>query len=144
MTRAGWGRAFPALLALLVLTASAACQRASLCATGWQERKEERAGTGAIWCRQGDRAQYHEIHADTRRIRQTCSYTKGLPDGPFVAFHPGGQRWIEGGYQAGQLSGRWTQWDDAGNKVAEADYRDGRIVSGAPVAVAAICATVRP
>jgi hypothetical protein len=141
MTRAGLGRPWPALLALLVLTAVASCQRASLCPSGWQE---ERAGAEAVWCRQGDKAQYHQIHGATRRVRQTCSYSRGLPDGPFLSFHPGGQRWIEGRYQAGQLSGKWTQWDDAGNKVAEAEYRDGRIVSGAPVAVAAICATVTP
>jgi hypothetical protein len=138
MTRTG---RYALLAALAMLAAATGCQRASLCPKGW---KEDRAGGDAIWCRQGDKAQYHQIHADTRRIRQTCSYTGGLPDGPFLAFHSGGQRWIEGRYAAGQLAGRWTQWDEGGSKVAEAEYRDGRIVSGAPVAVAAICATVRP
>jgi hypothetical protein len=129
------------LATLTVLAAGSSCQRASLCPKGW---REERASAAAIWCRQDDKAQYHQIHADTRRIRQTCNYTGGLPDGPFLGFHAGGQRWIEGRYAAGQLAGRWTQWDESGGKVAEAEYRDGRIVSGAPVAVAAICATVRP
>jgi hypothetical protein len=35
-----------------------------------------------------------------------------------------------------------VQWDSAGNKVAEGEYRDGRLVGGAPVAVAAVCENV--
>jgi hypothetical protein len=141
MTRMGRDALRAALAALVVLAGATGCQRASVCPKGWDE---DRAGAEAVWCRQGDKAQYHQIHADTRRIRQTCSYAGGLPDGAFVAFHSGGQRWIEGRYTAGRLAGRWTQWNESGSKVAEAEYRDGRIVSGAPVAVAAICATVRP
>ena len=118
-----------------------ACQRATVCPKGWQE---QRAGAEGVWCRQGARAQYYQLHPENRRPRQLCEFAAGQPDGPFKSWHPGGQRWIEGRYQGGQLQGRWQQWDEQGGKVAEAEYRDGRIVSGAPVAVAAVCASLKP
>ena len=135
----------------LVLLASAAlpasCRRASLCPKGWQEQQVKaqvaapggQPSAGGYWCRRGDEAQYHQIHTDTRRIRQSCAYVRGKAQGAFKSWHPGGQRWVEGQYVAGQPHGAWTQWDERGNQTVDGEYREGRLVSGAPVAISSIC-----
>jgi hypothetical protein len=103
-----------------------------------------RVAADSVWCkdqRTGARL-YVEMHPGGKQWRQKCAFTKAGLEGPFAAAHPGGQRWIEGRYEAGLLAGKWTQWDAAGNKVAEGEYRDGHLVAGAPVAVAAVCSTI--
>jgi hypothetical protein len=116
----------------------AGCRRSSSCPAGLEEL---RVGTDSLWCKdqQTGARLYVQMHPGTKRWRQKCAFTKAGLDGPFEATHPGGQKWIEGRYEAGRLAGKWTQWDEAGNKVADGEYRDGHLVAGAPVAVAAVC-----
>lgn len=130
-----------AAVAVVVVTAAGGCRKPSSCPPGHEEIP---VGVDARWCkdqRTGNRL-YVQMHPGGKHWRQKCSFSKAGLDGPFEAAHPGGQRWIEGRYEAGRLAGKWVQWDAAGNKVADGEYRDGHLVAGAPVAVAAVCLTI--
>lgn len=129
-------------LGLLAATALApSCRRSPICPSGHEETK---LNPEAIWChdRKAKTSVYIQLYPGTRQFRQRCQFAGGTPEGPFQAAHPGGQKWIDGGYEKGRLAGRWIQWDANGSKVAEGEYRDGRLVSGAPIAVAALCDSV--
>jgi hypothetical protein len=132
-----------ALVIPVLGTAAAGCRRAGPCPAGTQEI---RSGDDAFWCRadkgSGKATLYVQLHPGSRQFRQRCSFLEGVLDGPFEAAHPGGQKWVQGRYQAGALAGKWVQWNPTGQKVAEGEYREGRLISGAPVAVAAICETI--
>lgn len=93
------------------------------------------------WCRSKDgrRAQYIEFQPDGKDRRQICEFRDGRPEGPFTAWFPDGKVWIAGQFAAGLPDGRWNQWDKAGLRVAEGEYRSGRFVAGAPVASTPIC-----
>jgi hypothetical protein len=97
-----------------------------------------------VWCQSADgrAAQWIEVQGKAHLRRQVCEFHDHRPDGPFLAFHPDGKHWIEGAYSEGVKDGRWRQWDKSGSLVAEGDYRAGRLVSGAPVGIAAHCETI--
>jgi hypothetical protein len=137
MTRGCAAGLMVAVMALLGL----GCKSRPLCPRG---QDETRVGSEAVWCRDAKTktSTYSLFHPGTRQFRQRCTFVDNQLEGPFEAAHPGGQRMIEGFYVHGRLSGRWVQWDSAGRKVAEGEYRDGRLVSGAPVAVASLCEAV--
>jgi hypothetical protein len=120
------------------------CQKPTVCPQGFDERSD---GDLAVWCRPrggGTQSFYYVLHSGSRRKRQSCPFAGGALDGPFEAWHPEGGRMLQGQYQAGQLAGKWQQWSETGSKVADGEYRDGRLISGAPVAMAAVCDTIKP
>jgi hypothetical protein len=104
------------------------------------DSKQSKPGQVA-WCRgkDGRRVQYIEFHSGGKEKRQLCEFREGRADGPFVAWFPDGAVWIRGQFTAGHPDGRWNQWDKAGSRVAEGEYRSGRFVAGAPVAGSANC-----
>jgi hypothetical protein len=108
-------------------------------------RRDSRPGSFE-WCRSKDgrKTQYVELQSNGKERRQTCDFRDGRLDGPFTAWHPGGKTWIEGRFSGGLPDGRWSQWDKAGMRVAEGEYRSGRFVAGAPVASTAVCDKLRP
>jgi hypothetical protein len=130
------------LLVSLLALGGLGCRRPTVCPPGTEEIG--RPGAEGFWCRNSgtQASQYVQLHEGTRQWRQRCPFQNGTPEGVFEAAHPGGQRWIEGRYQAGVVVGKWVQWNPTGQKVAEGEYRDGKLISGAPVAIAAICATI--
>ncbi len=95
----------------------------------------------SLWCESSNklRARWIEWHKGTTKLRQSCSYYKGVAQGSFTAWHPNGKLWVQGQFINGQQAGKWKQWDGNGNEVAEGDYRSGRLVAGAPVAGMAGC-----
>jgi hypothetical protein len=120
----------------------------NVCPERMQLVKERSAPGKAIWCKSkdGKTARWYQYHPGDppQKRRQSCGYTDGKPDGKFAAWHPAGQPWIEGAYEKGIKVGTWTQWDKDGSKVAEGAYRSNKLVAGAPVAMAAICDTLKP
>lgn len=78
------------------------------------------------------------------RVRQMCRFTGGQPEGDFEGWHPNGKAWLKGAFLAGKPDGKWLQLDEQGQKVADGEYRNGRLVQGAPVAVGALCESVKP
>jgi hypothetical protein len=87
----------------------------------------------------GKRAQWIEFYAKTSHKRQSCGYAEGQPEGSFTAWHANGKPWVQGVYLRGKKARKWKQWDEAGSLVAEGEYRDGRLISGAPVGGMAGC-----
>ena len=124
--------------ALLAAVGWAACQKPHVCPSGF---KEEAIGDQAVWCtgREAGQAVYYDLYPGTRRRKQGCPFARGALHGEFEGWHPDGKRWLAGHYQDGKLDGKWEQWNETGGIVAQAVYREGRLVQGAPVAVAAIC-----
>ena len=86
-------------------------------------------------------AAFVELHPNGAQ-RQVCPFVDGQPSGLYRAFHPGGERWLEGRYENGLKVGRWTQWAADGRKVADGEYRAGLMVEGAPVGFPATCESV--
>ena len=78
------------------------------------------------------------------RVRQMCRFTEGRPEGDFEGWHRNGKVWLKGVFLAGKPDGKWLQLDEQGQKVADGEYRDGRLIQGAPVAVGALCESVKP
>jgi len=87
----------------------------------------------------GKRAQWIEFYDKSAAKRQSCAYADGLPEGSFTSWHATGRPWVQGIYVHGKKARQWKQWDEAGNLVAEGEYRDGRLISGAPVGGIASC-----
>jgi hypothetical protein len=129
----------------LTVVAGIACQRGpGLCPEGMQPDRARDTDGKSVWCKGKDASRrWIELWGPTQR-RQSCGYREGKPDGQFLAWHKGGQRWLEGQYRDGEKAGQWTQWDKEGNRVAEGEYRSGRLVSGAPVGMVALCETQKP
>jgi hypothetical protein len=120
------------------------CQKPTVCPVGFDERP---VGDQAVWCRgrgAGAQSFYYLLHTGPRRKRQSCPFVGGTLEGPFEAWYPDGRSMLQGQYAGGQLAGKWQQWSETGSKVADGEYRDGRLISGAPVAMAAVCDTVKP
>ena len=108
--------------------------------------KDEAVGRAeAVWCR--DRARRKAIYYSSTRAP---ARGRAVPSraacwrGDFEAGTPTASAGSSGHYAEGKLEGKWQQWTRPGSKVADGEYREGRLVSGAPVAVAAICETPCP
>jgi hypothetical protein len=130
-------------LALGAALTAAGCGR-SLCPDGMAtDSNRSKVGAGAFCHSRADqrRAAWLEFYRDTDR-RQLCAYVDGRADGPYQAWHPRGQRWLEGHYAQGKKAGRWTQWAVDGRKVADGEYREGNLIEGAPVGFPATCEAV--
>jgi hypothetical protein len=118
------------------------------CPDGLKLVRERSSAGKAIWCKSADGTtsrwiQYHDGKPPTK-ARQSCPYKAGKVDGTVYLWHATGKPWIEGTYEAGNKAGVWTQWHADGTKVAEGMYRNGKLVAGAPVAMAALCETMKP
>jgi antitoxin component YwqK of YwqJK toxin-antitoxin module len=50
----------------------------------------------------------------------------GRRDGPWIFWHPGGDRWLAGSYRAGAREGPWSGWHRNGVLRSEGSYRAGR------------------
>ena len=96
----------------------------------------------SVWCKSKDGAstQWIELWPESATDRrQACLYRGGKIDGRFVAWHKGGNHWVEGQYRGGEKDGKWMQWDKDGHLVAEGQYRGGTLVEGAPVGMITLC-----
>jgi hypothetical protein len=57
-------------------------------------------------------------------------YRDGVPNGVAASWHPDGQIESYSELEHGARHGVFVQWDEQGNRVAEKQYRDGRLVRG--------------
>jgi hypothetical protein len=133
-----------ALLLLFPLIVAAGCREADPCTKPLALVANRSASGESILCKTADGRIAQWTAYKDRKPWQVCRYKDGRPHGPFEALHPTGGRWIEGAYENGALAGHWRQWDKTGALVAEADYREGRLVEGAPVGMAATCQNMKP
>jgi hypothetical protein len=130
------------MVALVGGLAGVACQKPTVCPVGYQERAH---GDAAVLCRARNSKElaYYQLHPGSRKKRQSCPFVDGVLQGEFQAWHPDGKSWLTGRYEEGKLAGHWQQWSETGSKVADGEYREGRLITGAPVAMAAICDSVK-
>ncbi|MCK5689926.1 hypothetical protein KAI87_11685, partial [Myxococcota bacterium] len=77
---------------------------------------------------------------------QWCESAKGDRAGPRRGFYPGGKRWFEGQYQAGQRVGKWHFFYESGSPMAiihyEADKAHGdfkRYSESGPLSKSGVC-----
>jgi hypothetical protein len=142
----GMIRRRPALVAALVLGAAlgaGGCGKV-LCPSGMRADTQRSKPGASVFCvnpTDTTRAAFVDLHPNGAR-RQICPFVAGKPSGTYQAFHPGGERWLEGRYENGLKVGRWTQWAADGHKVADGEYREGLTVEGAPVGFPASCESV--
>jgi len=71
--------------------------------------------------------------------REQCPEIGTKLEGTYLSRHDNGTLFLRGEYRDGQKQGRWEQWGPDGAQVATGSYRDGRLVSGAPVGAPAAC-----
>jgi hypothetical protein len=131
------------LAAILVASGLLGCGRATspFCPQGLYPVTERSVAGKTLWCESKDkqRSQWIEWHKDSTKLRQSCPYRDGRPEGSFAAWHPDGKIWVQGQFGNGQKIGKWKQWDANGSEVAEGEYSTGRLVAGAPVGAMAGC-----
>jgi len=131
------------VVGVLLISGLGGCRgkKSSYCPQGMSEVSSRSEPGRSVYCQSPDkvRAQWVELHPKTKRPRQSCSYYNGKPEGSFTAWHADGKPWVHGQFADGLKTGKWKQWDNAGNVVAEGDYRTGRLIAGAPVAGMAGC-----
>ena len=145
MTRSTGSSPGRVAVAVLALVVAAGCRRPSACPEGYDQQPGKLPNS--VWCQQrgGNKALLIQLYPDTGRRRQTCAYVDGVPEGPVEGWHPSGKPWLSGRYLAGKPEGEWTQMDEQGvRQVAVGEYRNGRVVRGAPVAAWALCASGKP
>ena len=74
-----------------------------------------------------------ELQGSLRSGQQLCAYQDSngtvVRHGPFIEWHANGQKSVEGAYEHGKQTGRWTLWDERGRKIAERDYRDDKLIT---------------
>jgi len=51
---------------------------------------------------------------------------KFVNNGTFIEWHPNGQKAGEGEYKMGYKHGKWTEWDEKGNRVSEKYFENGK------------------
>ena len=65
-----------------------------------------------------------------RRVETDHSYgyvdADGDSQGPWVEWHPNGQKSVVGSYVNDEQDGLWTEWDDLGNKWIERHFHQGQ------------------
>jgi hypothetical protein len=130
----------------LILVAGVACQRGpGLCPAGMQPDPGRDVEGKSLWCKGKDPVtrRWIELWGPGAR-RQSCGFESGKVEGPFFAWHKGGEKWLEGGYRNGVKEGKWMQWDKDGHPVAEGEYRSGVLIAGAPVGMVALCEKQTP
>jgi hypothetical protein len=135
--------ALAAALAIGVALTSAGCGK-PICPPGMRaDAKRSNPGQNAFCVNPTDihQAAFVDLHPNGAQ-RQACPFVDGKPSGLYRAFHPGGERWLEGRYENGLKVGRWTQWAADGRKVADGEYREGLMIEGAPVGFPATCERV--
>jgi len=135
--------ALAAALAIGVALTSAGCGK-PICPPGMRaDAKRSNPGQNAFCVNPTDihQAAFVDLHPNGAQ-RQACPFVDGKPSGLYRAFHPGGERWLEGRYENGLKVGRWTQWAADGRKVADGEYREGSMIEGAPVGFPATCERV--
>ena len=138
-------RLLVAAVLLATPLAVSGCRRPSACPQGYDEKAGPQPDT--LWCLQrgGKKAVFLQRYPETGgRVRQMCRFTEGRPEGDFEGWHRNGKVWLKGVFLAGKPDGKWLQLDEQGQKVADGEYRDGRLIQGAPVAVGALCESVKP
>jgi hypothetical protein len=138
-------RALRAVVFLAVVEGMA-CQRGpGMCPEGMTPDRARDGDAKSVWCKgkEANVRRWIELWSPAER-RQSCGFRDGRPEGPFLAWHEGGNKWIEGQYRDGEKVGKWTQWDKQGRPVAEGEYRDGRLIAGAPVGMVALCEKQKP
>lgn len=81
------------------------------------------------------------VFRPTGEKREQCPLHGQVLDGPYLAWHENGTLFLQGSYHGGLKQGRWFQWSASGQKVADAEYRDGQLLAGAAIGVAATCET---
>jgi hypothetical protein len=128
----------------LALAALSGC-RASGCPAGTKPISG-RATAKAIWCQgaPADHTLWVELYPGTRQARQACPFVGRYVEGRYESWHEQGQPWVAGTYAHGRRDGRWVQLDAHGRRVGSGDYRDGQLVQGVPVGIAATCDAVTP
>jgi hypothetical protein len=130
---------------IVALVFAGSCRRVQqVCPQGMRVVEQRTVADQSVWCKSADgrTAQWTEMNKGSKR--QVCQYLDGRAHGPFRAFYPGGARWIEGLFEDGVEHGQWHQWDETGSPSADAEYRTGLLVQGAPVASAAKCMQAKP
>jgi hypothetical protein len=135
--------ALAAALAIGVALGTPGCDK-PICPPGTRaDAKRSKPGQNAFCVNPTDtrQAAFVDLHPNGAQ-RQVCPFVDGKPSGLYRAFHPGGERWLEGRYEDGLKVGRWTQWAADGRKVADGEYRAGLMVEGAPVGFPATCESV--
>jgi antitoxin component YwqK of YwqJK toxin-antitoxin module len=84
-------------------------------------------------CQRGPCPPDTELRGSPKAGQQSCEYQDSngtlVKHGPFLDWHPNGQKSSEGNYRHGKQDGHWVFWDEQGKKVAEREYRGGEIVS---------------
>ncbi len=98
-------------LALGAVLGTAGCDK-PLCPTGMRaDARRSKPGASAFCVNptDSDQAAFVDLHPNGAR-RQVCLFVDGKASGLYRAFHPGGERWLEGRYENGRKVGRWTQW----------------------------------
>ena len=63
------------------------------------------------------------LYNKSDKVKEEFRFKKGLLDGESSAWYKNGQIRRKGYYNKGQISGKWTFWDEQGNKTLEAHYR---------------------
>lgn len=65
------------------------------------------------------------FHPDGEK-KTTGAYINDLPDGPWIWWHANGKEEKKGKYVRGKQTGSWTTWYDSGARHEEGDYLQGR------------------
>jgi hypothetical protein len=73
----------------------------------------------------GDVTWPNPIHGDRQCHQKLFSDGRWLNHGRFVQKHLNGQIALEGQFEEGRKQGRWIQYDEQGNRIAERTFENG-------------------
>ncbi|HET6281541.1 MAG TPA: hypothetical protein VFH73_11250 [Polyangia bacterium] len=107
-----------------------------------RQRSKETRVAFCVSHKDASRALWIEHYPSQKQRKQVCPFVGGRPGGVYQAWHTGGAKFLEGRYENGLKTGRWTQWSPDGSKVGDGEYRDGQLIQGAPVGTSANCESV--
>ena len=103
------------LLLLLILTNTISAQEVTLKNGKYVLRETGKPYSGI----------FKEYNTDNKLIVET-SIKDGLLDGSTTIYYPSGAKKEIRVYQEGQKNGTWSNWNEAGKKIAEAGFKNGK------------------
>lgn len=95
----------------------------------WEVFNEEGVSQGIKSYRNGRRdGKWIAYHEDGKNPRMELDYQNGKPSGQRVIYYPNGQKRQVINFKDGIMEGLMTEWNEDGDKMAEAEFKAGKIV----------------
>jgi|WetSurMetagenome_2_1015567.scaffolds.fasta_scaffold08077_3 antitoxin component YwqK of YwqJK toxin-antitoxin module len=109
-------------LCLITLITSVACSKVII--------NEDAVGAGILYAKNSYKPFTGKgivLYRNSKQVKEQFTYKEGILDGEAISWYSNGRIHWEGLYVSGQIAGKWTFWDNEGNKILQASYKEDNL-----------------